>query len=86
MGWASGSMLLQEVANAVMPHLPNNATRLIVAKQLVQAFESEDCDTIDEVDDEHIQAAYRILNPDIFSQDCDADGSVLVEKEDEDDE
>ncbi len=62
MGWASGRSLLEDVARIVMPHIPK-AKRPKVAKKLIKAFESEDCDTINEVEQVDIRQEYDRQNP-----------------------
>ncbi len=57
MGWASGSQLLEEVAEKVMKHIPPNQ-RSAVASDLIDAFEGADCDTICEVGQEDIRREY----------------------------
>lgn len=61
MGWASGSRLLDEVAEIVMKHVPAEF-RADVAEQLIDTFESEDCDTVYECDQPDIRAAYERMN------------------------
>lgn len=57
MGWASGSRLLEEVAKIVMPTIAEK-DRPAVAKSLIDIFESEDCDTINEVEQRDIRREY----------------------------
>lgn len=47
MGWASGSMLADSVWSMFRKHVPAK-NRKAVAKRLVDLFEGEDCDTMDE--------------------------------------
>ena len=50
MGWAKGSQLAEDVWRIVRPHL-NRLTmheRKTVARAIVDRFEAEDCDTMDE--------------------------------------
>ena len=65
MGWASGSSLLSEVWRAVEKHLTSKKQRVLVCKSLIEAFEAEDCDTIDECfdDDPVFEVAYYELHP-----------------------
>ena len=63
MGWASGSSLLDEVAKIVMPHVLDDESKRRVAGELIDAFESEDCDTINECEQEDIRAEYDRRNP-----------------------
>lgn len=46
MGWASGSQLANEIWRAVRKYIPVSNRRK-VATELVNAFENEDCDTLD---------------------------------------
>jgi len=47
MGWASGSRLAEDIWDAVRPELHPNKRRTI-AKRIIDLFESEDCDTMQE--------------------------------------
>ncbi len=49
MGWASGSQLAETVWNLFRHHVPKKE-RKVVARELVRAFEDEDCDTIHEAE------------------------------------
>lgn len=49
MGWASGSRLADDVWSLVRKHIPAK-NRKGVAKKLVDMFEGEDCDTMDEAE------------------------------------
>lgn len=62
MGWASGSRLCEEVARIVMPKI-KKADREKVAKKLIAAFQSHDCDTLDEVDQKDFAKVYDNLYP-----------------------
>lgn len=57
MGRASGSSLLEEVAKIVMPKIAAK-DRPKVAAKLIEAFEQEDCDTINEVEQADIRREY----------------------------
>jgi hypothetical protein len=48
MGWSNGSELAAEIWSAVREYIPEGNTRALVARNLIDAFESYDCDTIDE--------------------------------------
>ena len=61
MGWASGAQLLEGVAKAVMPVIPEEQ-RAAVAVQLIELFENEDCDTVSEIDQPDIRKAYKALS------------------------
>ncbi len=62
MGWASGSSLLDLVADITLEHVPEKE-RAHVADKLIAAFKGEDCDTICECENEYIAAAYERMNP-----------------------
>lgn len=47
MGWARGSILAEEVWDAVRPKL-KESDRKNVANKIIDAFENMDCDTMDE--------------------------------------
>jgi hypothetical protein len=46
MGWASGSRLCSEVIDIVRRHVPEWWMRVRIYKELIVAFEGEDCDTL----------------------------------------
>lgn len=62
MGWASGSRILEGVAETVMPLIPKQK-RKEVAKKLIAIFENEDCDTIYEVEQKDIREVYDEMYP-----------------------
>lgn len=64
MGWASGSSLLNDVAKLVMPFVNSEPERANLAGQLIDLFEDEDCDTINECDQRDIAKEYDRRNPD----------------------
>lgn len=49
MGWASGSSLAADIWSLVRRHIPKEK-RPRVAKNLIDLFESEDCDTMEEAE------------------------------------
>ena len=61
MGWASGSSILDDVAKIVMPLIPKEK-RAKAAAKLIDVFESEDCDTINECEQPDIRKEYDRLN------------------------
>ena len=69
MGWAGGSRLLSDVWHAVKKHIPKEK-RVNVCKALIEAFEAEDCDTIDECfgNDKAFEIAYYELHPELRDQ------------------
>jgi hypothetical protein len=76
MGWASGSGLLFVVLEIVWKHIPQ-ASRLTVAKKLINVFEAEDCDTIGEVFNKRrwpeIEIAYNKLHPELDEDEDDGE-------------
>lgn len=50
MGWASGSMLAAEIWDTVAPHVAGQHER-DVARAIWDAFENNDCDTLDEAEE-----------------------------------
>ena len=59
MGWAGGSILAEEIWKVVSKEIPKKAHKKI-ARKLIDLFESEDCDTIDEAED-LCEAAGRVV-------------------------
>ena len=57
MGWASGSNLLDEIAEIVMKRV-DPEYRQDIAERLIEAFEDDDCDTIDMCVQTNIRMAY----------------------------
>jgi hypothetical protein len=55
MGWASGSELADGVWDAVKEHIPEEKKQE-VALRIVNLFEGEDCDTLDECEDLYFTA------------------------------
>lgn len=47
MGWASGSSLFADVITAIKDHIPSKEKEGVYTA-LIDAFEDEDCDTLDE--------------------------------------
>lgn len=70
MGWASGSYLLDSVAEAVMPLIPTKEGRKEAARKLIEEFRGADCDTIYECAQEDIAEAWAAMHDD---DDDDAD-------------
>jgi len=50
MGWASGSILAEEIWDLLGPFVPARK-RKELARELVELFEGHDCDTMDEAVD-----------------------------------
>lgn len=70
MGWASGSELMSEVLAATLPHIPKKKRKAVVAK-LVEAFQAQDCDTLEECADEFpiVLTVLREIDPDLYEDD-----------------
>lgn len=49
MGWANGSQIAQEIWDAVRPWLTKDQRRVVGIK-LINIFENNDCDTIEEAE------------------------------------
>lgn len=65
MGWGSGSMLMEDVIDALQLHVPNESSRHAVYCALIPAFEEMDCDTLCEClhMDTAFDKAYKELKP-----------------------
>lgn len=50
MGWAGGSYLAEKIWLLVRHFIPEGDQRTLVARQVIDEFENEDCDTIDEAE------------------------------------
>jgi hypothetical protein len=57
MGWASGSEIAESIWDAVKKSIPKKDQKK-VAKKIIEIFENNDCDTIEEAE-ELYQAAGR---------------------------
>ena len=55
MGWANGSTLANQMWMIVRPHI-DPYSRQDVAKEIIEAFEGMDCDTMDECEQLQIDA------------------------------
>lgn len=66
MGWAGGSRLFSEVISAIQPEIENAETRKEIYKKLIDAFEEEDCDTLNECcgEDQAYDEAFEELHSD----------------------
>ncbi len=51
MGWASGSRVYDRIVTVLKQQVPDYKTRVAIHKELIQAFEKHDCDTLDECRD-----------------------------------
>jgi hypothetical protein len=50
MGWSSGSQIAEDVWSVIEKQIPK-AKRKKVAREIVNIFEANDCDTMDEAED-----------------------------------
>lgn len=72
MGWNSGGGLMDEVIRTVQLNVPSEDSRLEIYKDLIEAFESMDCDVLmecigqDSVYDGYIKDLYRKRYPEDF--------------------
>lgn len=65
MGWGSGSVLMDDVIDAVEDIVQDEKTKVILYQRLIKAFEKQDCDTLDECLDkgsEAFEKAYQELH------------------------
>lgn len=64
MGWSSGSSLMSEVIVSALKHVPTSCRKKFY-KELIEAFEQCDCDTLYECEgiDKLYDAAYASLYP-----------------------
>ena len=69
MGWASGSHILDAVADTVLDYIPKKH-RKYVAEVLIEIFQEEDCDTIDECENEVIAEVYQEMYPPLEDDEC----------------
>lgn len=73
MGWASGSGLCADIVKQARKHVPESA-RPAFYKALIDIFESEDCDTLQEVSDKEFAKEYRKVMrkryPDDYCKKC----------------
>jgi len=65
MGWASGSELAEQVWDAVRGFIPKGEPRVQAARDIIDLFEAQDCDTIDEAE-QLCQDAGRTCDGDPF--------------------
>jgi hypothetical protein len=65
MGWSSGSRLFSEIIEVIQEHVESDVLRTEIYKGLITAFETADCDTLDECigEDESFDNAWEELNP-----------------------
>ena len=50
MGWASGSGLAEDLWTRMRKFIPNGDPRRMAAREFIELFKAEDCDTIDEAE------------------------------------
>ena len=64
MGWSQGSIILQDIVDALKPlNLTVPQAKELYGK-LIDIFEDFDCDSLEEVDDPLFQQTLRELRPD----------------------
>lgn len=68
MGWSGGSSMCESIIRLLRKHVPE-ASRPKVYDGLIDLFESEDCDTLCEVDDPEFQKRLRKKHPGWYSDD-----------------
>ena len=59
MGWAGGSELADKVWHNVRTYIPKAEDRKRLAKKIIDLFEDEDCDTMDECETLQQDAKYK---------------------------
>lgn len=69
MGWSSGSELMTKVIWSAKRHI-SESSRVEFYKDMINAFESFDCDTLYECldADEHFNQAFQKLNPEAYNE------------------
>lgn len=48
MGWSTGSMLASEIIENAMRNIADPTARSVFYRDMIESFESYDCDTLDE--------------------------------------
>lgn len=69
MGWCSGSELMGKAIQSIQTHVSHNpAIRRAIYRDLIPAFEDQDCDTLDECrgKDPSYDAALDAAHPEHF--------------------
>lgn len=72
MGWASGSELLERLITVVEDTVDDRLARVEIYKQMIDAFEDHDCDTVYECVSDPTNAfaeAFYTLHPDWSDED-----------------
>lgn len=46
MGWASGSGVAYRMINVIYEHVKNDRVRLEIYREMIEALEDQDCDTL----------------------------------------
>lgn len=67
MGWSGGSRLFGSLITTLMENVPEDAAREAIYRDMVDAFQDADWDTLDEClgDDEVYDAIYEELFPNV---------------------
>lgn len=65
MSWASGSMLMDGIIETIDDLVPNYQTRVEIYKRMIELFEDEDCDVLEECIESSpaFQEAYNSVHP-----------------------
>jgi hypothetical protein len=66
MGWGRGSEIMSEIIDTIQNNVKDKNTRKLIYKELVETFESYDCDTLEEclAMDDIYDKALKEIHPD----------------------
>ena len=69
MGWAGGSHLMREIIDVLNEVGVEDSQKRTIYTKLIEAFQNEDCDTLDEClgEDKVFDEALRSADPESFS-------------------
>ena len=83
MGWASGSSLMDEIIDAAVEVGIDDVTRKEFYEKIIEAFEDQDCDTLQECEgkDTAFDAAIKAVHPEWYEEQDESEWKV-----DEDDD
>jgi len=88
MSWDRGSSVMTEIITCLMDKVPDDDTRQEIYEELIEIFESYDCDTLTECfdDDEIFEVAFKTLHSTTndYYDDDDDDDSLHEFREDDD--
>lgn len=70
MGWSSGSRIMNEIIEVLKDVVDDRDERFDVYYRLIEIFENNDCDTLDEClnEDTAFDEAYRDIYPEYFEE------------------